>query len=180
MAAQWERWLRYAKAKLDETVTRGDAELDRREAELAARAEAEPWLAGDGDAPTLDEARARIEHHARQAEQARRAKATRQAEQARRARTSRQAERPRPAKGDGETAGTANDASANAGPEADPPDDEPPPSPGATVPPEPPRLATDPQLGSFDFDAQKRAADERLAAMRRELGLDEDPPPGSA
>ncbi|QYG94610.1 hypothetical protein HC251_20660 [Iamia sp. SCSIO 61187] len=158
MAAQWERWLRYAKAKLDETVTRGDAELDRREAELAARAQEEPWLASDGAAPTLDEARARIEHQARQAEQARRAE-----------------EAGRDVEATGAERRGAGDAPASPS-LAEPPAGG---SPAvAAGPAEPPRLATDPQLGSIDFEAQKRAADQRLAAMRKELGLDEDPPPG--
>ncbi|WCO66448.1 hypothetical protein PO878_18275 [Iamia majanohamensis] len=67
MALQWKRWLAYAKAKVDDTVARGDAELDRREAELAARADQEPWLAGSDRAPTLDEAKARIEARSRAA-----------------------------------------------------------------------------------------------------------------
>jgi hypothetical protein len=163
MAAQWERWLRYAKAKLDQTVTRGDAELDRREAELAARAEAEPWLASDGDAPTLGEARARIEH---------------QAEQARRAREAHEAEQVRVTEQEGDAAAPTEDAGAIEGPHDAPPEAPPPAAP--TGRPEPPRLATDPQLGAIDFEAQKRAADQRLAAMRKELGLDEEPPPGSA
>jgi hypothetical protein len=64
MAAQWQRWLRYAKAKVDATVQDRERELDRREAELEARAEERPWLASSGDAPTFDEAKARIEHQA--------------------------------------------------------------------------------------------------------------------
>ena len=167
MAAQWERWLRYAKAKLDDTVTRGDAELDRREAELAARAEAEPWLASDADAPTLDEARARIEHQARRAEESRRA------------REPRRGERVDLGKSDGDRAGPTDDAGAAEGPDEAPSAGEPS-SSRATGRPDPPALTTDPQLGSIDFDAQKRAADQRLAAMRKELGLDEDPPPGPA
>ncbi|HEX7133333.1 MAG TPA: hypothetical protein VF228_12200 [Iamia sp.] len=140
MPAQWERWLRYAKAKLDDTVTRGDAELDRREAEQRARAEGKPWLSAEGDAPTLDEARARIEHQARQAEEAQRAR-------------------------DAETPSLAEEPTSDA-----------PAEPAAPGPPPP--LTTDPQLGSIDFAAQQRAADERLAAMRKELGLegDDDPP----
>lgn len=67
MAAQWQRWLRYAKARLDSTVRDSERELDRREAELEARAEGKPWLSSSGDAPTFDEARARIEDRARQA-----------------------------------------------------------------------------------------------------------------
>ena len=141
MAAQWERWLRYAKAKLDDTVKKGDAELDRREADQRARAEAEPWLASEGDAPTLDEARARIEHQARQAEEAQR---------------SRDAAKPSLAEE----------------PTSDGPSDPAPAGPAA--PSAPPPLATDPQLGSIDFAAQQRAADQRLAAMRKELGLDAD------
>jgi hypothetical protein len=144
MAAQWERWLRYAKAKLDDTVKKGDAELDRREAEQRRRAEAEPWLASESDAPTLDEARARIEHQTRQAEEA---------DRARRA-----------------AAGAASPPSAPAGSTPSVP------APTATGPSVPPPLTTDPQLGSIDFAAQQRAADERLAKMRQELGLDKGPP----
>jgi hypothetical protein len=104
MAAQWERWLRYAKAKLDDTVKRGNEELDRREAELDARREERtPW-AGDRDraAPTFDEAKARIEHEA-------------------------------------------------GSPRSDP--------------------------TSIDFAAREAATKDRLAAMRKELGLDDDAPP---
>lgn len=111
MAAQWERWIRYAKAKLDDSVQRGNEEMDRREAELEdRRRERTPWAkdpTADGDAPTFEEAKARIEHQA----------------------------------------GTR--AGATDGPE-------------------------------IDFAAQERATQERLAAMRKELGLDEDPPPGDA
>lgn len=168
MPAQWERWLRYAKAKLDDTVKRGDAEMDRLEAEQRARAEGKPWLASEADAPTLDEARARIEH---QAEEARRAEAARRAEQDRRTGTSAPrttdpgaTDPPHPAPDPAELAPSA-----------------PPADPAPSTDPAPPPLATDPQLGTIDFAAQQRAADERLAAMRRELGLDEgdgqDPPP---
>ena len=125
MPAQWERWLRYARARLDDTVKKGDAELDRREAEQRARAEGKPWLSGEDDTPTLDEARARIEHQARQAGQ------------------------------DGTAAPTESPpAPAVDGPSVD----------GPTI----------------DFAAQQRAADERLAAMRKELGLDEGDPPDPA
>jgi len=151
MAAQWERWLRYAKAKLDDSVKKGDAELDRREAEQRARAEAEPWLASEGDAPTFDEARARIEHQARRADEAQRA---------------RDAAKPSLAKEP-----TSDDPS-DPTPSDPAPADAPPVGPAA--PSAPPPLTTDPQLGSIDFAAQQRAADERLAAMRKELGLDGD------
>lgn len=162
MPAQWERWLRYAKAKLDDTVKRGDAEMDRLEAEQRAKAEGKPWLASEADAPTLDEARARIEH---QAEEARRAEAARRAEQDRRT--------------DAPALRTTDPGATDPPHPAPDPADVAPSAPPAD--PAPPPLATDPQLGTIDFAAQQRAADDRLAAMRRELGLDdkadEDPPP---
>lgn len=166
MAAQWERWLRYARAKLDDTVRRGDAEMDRLEAEQRARSEAEPWLASEGDAPTLDEARARIEHQARRADENRRARPR----DAPGPDTAPPADTARP----GAAAGPADSA---AGSDTAAPADGASP---ASSPASPAPLATDPQLGSMDFAAQQRAADERLAAMRRELGLDthdEEPPP---
>ena len=145
MPAQWERWLRYAKAKLDDTVTRGDAELDRREAEQRARAEGKPWLDAQGDAPTLDEARARIEHQAAEA---------RRAEELRRAR-----------------------AQAAPTPEVAPAPDEPAPDqPSPDAPATPPVPAAPPEP-AVELAAQQRAAEERLATMRRELGLDGDPAP---
>lgn len=73
MAANVGRWLKYAQAKLNSVVSSSNAELDDLEAEQAARAADKPWLSSDGDAPTLEEARARIEWEAD--EQRRRAEA---------------------------------------------------------------------------------------------------------
>ncbi|WP_426570951.1 hypothetical protein [Aquihabitans sp. McL0605] len=74
MAANVSKWLKYAQAKLDGLVSSGNAELDGLEAEQQAKAADKPWLASDGAAPTLDEARARIEweteHQAEAAEAA--------------------------------------------------------------------------------------------------------------
>lgn len=142
MAAQWQRWLKYAKAKLDSSLQQGEAELDRREADLEARSAGQPWLSSSSDAPTFDEARARIEHQ------------TRQVEEARGRSPSRSGPDPRPA--------------AEADPSAS----------GA-----PPRsTGSDSTTESFDMAAHQRAADERLAAIRDELGLggdEKDPaPPG--
>jgi hypothetical protein len=61
MAANLGRWWKYAQAKLNSVVSDSNAELDDLEAEQAARADGKPWLSSDGAAPTLDEARARIE-----------------------------------------------------------------------------------------------------------------------
>lgn len=150
MSASWQRWLSYAKAKLDATLKESEADLDDREARLQAEAEGKPWLSSTSEAPTFDEMRARIEHDAREA-----------------------AERQR----------------------RQPPGDSPPPSPSSQSPPRPGPYreggASDPAppagraasaegisnaggedlLASFDMAAHQKAADERLAAIRRELGL---------
>ena len=60
----WRRWLRYAKAKLDDTIRSSNAELDEREAELRAKQEGKPWLASDRDTPSYDEVKARIDAEA--------------------------------------------------------------------------------------------------------------------
>src|SRR5690349_11553305 len=74
MALNLGRWLKYAQAKLNDAVSSGNRELDQLEAEREAEIADRPWLASDGEAPTMDEARARIEWEA--AEQQRRADAT--------------------------------------------------------------------------------------------------------
>ncbi|HWJ61615.1 MAG TPA: hypothetical protein VNS19_06575 [Acidimicrobiales bacterium] len=61
MAANVGRWWKYAQAKLNSVVNSSNAELDELEAEQAARADGKPWLSSDSEAPSLDEARARIE-----------------------------------------------------------------------------------------------------------------------
>lgn len=71
MALDVNRWLKYAKARLDTAVNQGNASLDRREAEREAELADKPWLRSDRAAPTLDEAKARIEWEAE--EQRRRA-----------------------------------------------------------------------------------------------------------
>ncbi|HYI61338.1 MAG TPA: hypothetical protein VEW93_05990 [Acidimicrobiales bacterium] len=147
MAAQWQRWLRYAKAKLDSTVRESERELDRREAELEARAEGKPWLSSSGDAPTFDEARARIADRARQS-----------------------------GTGPGSPAGPAGGAGAAApggsGASAS--------RPGSPARASGPGSEPAPEGGgsseeAFDVEAQRRAGAERLAAIRDELGLADDP-----
>lgn len=136
MALQWQRWLKYAKAALDQGVRDSNEELDRLEAEQAARAEGKPWLSSSGDAPTLDEVRARIEHDAREAGPPAVAPAT------------------------------PGEAGASARLDAQPP----------VV-----TAAGDADVDALavEAEARQKAASERLAAIRDELGLadDEDPPP---
>ncbi len=64
MALDVNRWLHYAKARIERAVGQGNEELDRLEAEREVELADRPWLRADGAAPTLDEARARIEWEA--------------------------------------------------------------------------------------------------------------------
>lgn len=64
MAANVSRWMKYAKARLDAALGQGNEELDRLEAEREVELADKPWLRSDGDAPSFDEARARIEWEA--------------------------------------------------------------------------------------------------------------------
>ncbi|MCU1497776.1 MAG: hypothetical protein JWM47_1729 [Acidimicrobiales bacterium] len=131
MALDVQRWLQYARARIESAVSQGNASLDRREAEREVELADRPWLRADGEAPTLDDARARIEWETR-----------RQAEAA--------------------DTGTG---------------------PGPTVAPEEPAAAADAADARLQLDARERASAERLAAIRRELGVEppadppEDPPP---
>lgn len=63
----FSRWLDYAKTKVEMAVRSGNRELDELEAEREAATADRPWLRADGDAPTFDEARSRIEWQAEQA-----------------------------------------------------------------------------------------------------------------
>lgn len=131
MAANVGRWLKYAQAKLESMVSSSNSELDQLEAEQAARAEGRPWISSDAEAPTLDEARARIEWEAE--EQRRRAEAA---------------------------AGTSGPATQS-----------------ATGRPAPP-AAPDPEVvrAQIELDRQARESQERLEAIRKELGVE---PPSS-
>lgn len=135
MALQWQRWLAYAKARIDASVRDGERELDRREADLAARSEGRPWISSSGDAPTLDEARARIEAQSRAA-----------------------------GKGGADTGEAGSTPTSVGGAQGAQP------APSAN-------LECDASLESFDLAAHQKAADDRLAAIRDELGLGGDDPP---
>lgn len=64
MGLDLNRWLHYAKARVNSAVNQGHQSLDRREAEREAELADKPWLRSDGEAPSMDEARARIEWEA--------------------------------------------------------------------------------------------------------------------
>lgn len=100
----WKRWFRYGKAKVAAAARDLDKTVERKEAELRAEQDDKPWLASDDDAPTFDEAKARIE--------------------------------------------------ATAGPSVQPSGNP-----------------------TFDLAEEQRAADERLAEIRRSLGVEDDKDP---
>jgi hypothetical protein len=60
MALDVNRWLKYAKARIDSALGQGNVSLDRLEAKREAELADKPWLRSDTSAPSLDEARARI------------------------------------------------------------------------------------------------------------------------
>ncbi len=70
MAFDVNRWMKYARARIDSSVGEGNRSLDRLEAEREADVADKPWLRSETDAPTLDEARARIEWEAERQRQA--------------------------------------------------------------------------------------------------------------
>ena len=162
MAPQWRRWLEYAKAKLDSTIADGEADLDRREAELEARAAGKPWLADDAEAPTLDQTRARIEHQAREAERARSERSADPVESRGRAVGQRI---------DSESPSDTPDSTDSRGPR--PSDHDSRERIDGESPSDAPRSGP-PTSGTgltIDFEAQQREAERRVAAMRVELGL---------
>lgn len=64
MGLDLNRWFNYAKARVASAVGQGNQSLDRREAEREAGLADKPWLRSESEAPTMDEARARIEWEA--------------------------------------------------------------------------------------------------------------------
>ncbi|MCB0976146.1 MAG: hypothetical protein KDB02_01695 [Acidimicrobiales bacterium] len=64
MGLDVNRWLKYAKAKLDSAVSSGSRRIDELEAERERERADKPWLSSpddDSTVPTLDQVRARIE-----------------------------------------------------------------------------------------------------------------------
>ena len=61
MALNVGRWWKYAQAKVNDVVSTSHRELDQLEAERELDVADKPWLRSDGESPTLDETRARIE-----------------------------------------------------------------------------------------------------------------------
>lgn len=104
------RWLKYAEAKVKSVVTSSDDKVAKREARLEAEMAEKPWLRSDGESPSFDDVKARIETEAPTA--------------------------PKTTTAPGKPSGEA----------------------------------------AFDLAEQQRAADERLAEIRRSLDIDDDTP----
>jgi multidrug efflux pump subunit AcrA (membrane-fusion protein) len=150
MAMDLNKWVNYAKARLESAVGRGNDELTRLEAEREAELADKPWLRSDGAAPTLDEARARIEWESRRQEEL-------------------AAERDRM------NAATAAPEPSGTNP-AEPPAGVPAPSaPAAPADPEELRLAAEAEQAKLAIEERDRAAAQRLDEIRRELGVDAPP-----
>ncbi len=177
----FSRWSKYAKAKLDDTLSQANKELDRREAEREAGAADAPWLRDDADTPSLEDTAARIR---RELEEQQRA-AGQDPDAADESGTT---------PGPDEAAGDPSDPPGRSDPwePAEPPDQrtapagdanaDGPPEPPATASPaprDPTQVAADAQLAQarLQIEANQREATERLAAMRRELGVDDPAPP---
>lgn len=151
MAFDLQRWINYAKTKVSSTVDDGNRTLDRLEAERTAELADKPWLRSSGEAPTIDEARARIEWET-----------TRQREQAGRHDGAADSASSR----DSAAGGTRDGATG---------------SPGAgSAPRSPDTVAADAErdVARLELDRRERASAERLRAIREELGVDDPPPAG--
>lgn len=67
MGFDFDRWLKYAKARIDTAIGSGNRRLDEMEAEREAERADMPWLTNDDSdavAPSMDQVRARIEWEA--------------------------------------------------------------------------------------------------------------------
>lgn len=206
MALNVNRWLQYAKARIDSAVGSGHAELDRLEAQQEAERADKPWLASDGAAPTFDEARARIAWEADQ--QAKKAAAHERQKQDERVgfdadRAPGDLARGEASDDDAAPTGAAGSPSVDSpasgptivgpGPKQDDPvtDDLPKdqasdhaapseqPAEAGPAPRSPQQIAHDAELETarLEMEDRQRQSVERLAQIRQELGIDEPPAP---
>ncbi len=156
------RWINYAKARLDASVRSGNEQLDRREADLEADRADRPWLASDGDAPTFEEAQARIRWEAEAAERAKTDKSDK-SDSAAEVPASTTA-----ARGDEHAAvgpdGVSAMSTVSSGEGGEPPASDVDPLSGAT--------AAEQAAARIELDQRARASAERLADIRRELGVE--------
>ncbi|NLD75504.1 MAG: hypothetical protein GX643_02440 [Acidimicrobiales bacterium] len=141
------RWFNYAKARLDSAIGQGNQELDELEAERERELADKPWLRSEGDAPTFDEAKARIEW---QAEQAARAAGEDVEGDPTHTSTPTPGEPPSPSDGGGSLASGSTPITS----------------------PEERAAAAEAAQARLEFEARERESAERLDAIRAELGID--------
>ena len=170
--ANFNRWFNYAKAKFEATFAEGNRELDELEAERAAEVADKPWLSATGEAPSFDEAKARIEWEAEEA--------------ARRARASGDGGSRAPSAGDGAVSGSVGPMNRDGGPVT--------PSAGTSgegsstsaapgpvgdqavgnpiTSPEERAAAAEAASAQLEMEARQKESAARLDAIRAELGID--------
>ena len=149
MASNINRWMKYARARLEDAVGKGNQELDRLEAEREVDLADRPWLRASGETPSLDEARARIRWETEQAD----------------------------AGGTAEASPSVNaDGEARSDDSPDPSATAP---SKASEPRSPEDLRADAEAAGarLELEARQRESTERLDAIRAELGI--KPPPVS-
>ena len=164
----FSKWLDYAKTKVEMAVRSGNRELDELEAEREATTADKPWLRAEGEAPTFDEARARIEWQAKQAAEG--------------------GTPPAPGPVPGSVAGSVPGSTSGSTSGPDPAVEPTSPAPGAppagpTTPAapitSPEDRARDAEAASarVELEARQRESAARLEAIREELGIDPPPTP---
>ncbi len=164
--ANFSRWFNYAKARFDATIRQGHQELDELEAQREAEVADKPWLSATGDAPTFDEAKARIQWEAEHASRAARGPADAgpsphsEVEGATPARSGSTSEA-----GAGSGGGVAR-AGAPGATRSD----------GPATTPEDRAAAAEAASARLELEARRRESAARLDAIRAELGIE---PPGS-
>lgn len=145
------RWIAYAKARVTSAVGKSNEELDRLEAERDVELADKPWLASDGEAPSFDEAKARIEweadHQARVAAERKDPAAP-------------TAAAPSPSVEPGSSSSATSGA-----------------APSDTDPLASPEERSAAANARIELEARQKEAAARLDAIRQELGVDEPGPP---
>lgn len=167
--ANFSRWFNYAKARLDAAIGQGNRELDELEAERESELADKPWLSSSGDTPTFDEAKARIEW---------------QAEQAERAAGGNKATTGGDPQGAGSRSGSGGASGTEASPELPSTPGAQPSGPATTIPaaeitsPEERAAAAEAAAARLEMEERQRESAARLDAIRAELGIDppEAPP----
>jgi hypothetical protein len=159
----FSRWLDYAKTKVEMAVRSGHRELDELEAEREASTADKPWLRAEGEAPTFDEARARIEWQAKQAAEG--------------------GTPPAPGSA-GSATGPSAGSTPGSGPAAEPASPAPAATPADPATPTPPIASPEDRVrdaeaasARLELEARQRESAARLDAIREELGIDPPPTP---